>query len=84
MKLIYVWLENYNDRIVNQEFLFSPEFMIHYDNDWNELYISRNGAYIREFYGDKKELVIRIRGISGLDIEILDDFFEIVDGRSLF
>ncbi|HBA69944.1 MAG TPA: hypothetical protein DCZ40_11400 [Lachnospiraceae bacterium] len=33
---------------------------------------------------DKKELVIRIRGISGLDIEILDGFFEIVDEIDAF
>lgn len=65
MKLIYVWLENYNDRIVNQEFLFSPEFMIHYDNDWNELYISRNKDYIRGFYGENVLDVAAIVGENG-------------------
>ncbi|HBA69942.1 MAG TPA: hypothetical protein DCZ40_11390 [Lachnospiraceae bacterium] len=65
MKLIYVWLENYNDKIVNQEFLFSPEFKIHYDNDWNELYISRNKDYIRAFYGENVLDVAAIVGENG-------------------
>ncbi len=65
MKLIYVWLENYNDRIVNQEFLFSPEFIIHYDNDWNELHISRNKEYIKGFYGENVLDVAAIVGENG-------------------
>lgn len=65
MKLIYVWLENYNDKIVNQEFLFSPEFKIHYDNDWNELYISWNKDYIRGFYGENVLDVAAIVGENG-------------------
>ncbi len=65
MKLIYVWLENYNDRIVNQEFLFSPEFLIHYDNDWNELHIFRNKDYIKGFYGENVLDVAAIVGENG-------------------
>lgn len=51
MKLIYMWIENYNNRIVNQEFSFSPEFSVHYDFELNNLTVRRNDEYIKDFYG---------------------------------
>lgn len=51
MKLLYIWIENYNNLIVNQEFSLSPEYIIHYDRDKGYLSIAKNTDYIPDFYG---------------------------------
>lgn len=51
MKLLYIWIENYKNIIVNKEFSFSPEYMIHYDRDEGYLFIAKNTDYIPDFYG---------------------------------
>ena len=51
MKLLYIWIENYKDLIVNQEFSFSPEYIIHYDKIEGGLSITKNTDYIPDFYG---------------------------------
>lgn len=51
MKLLYIWIGNYKNLIVNQEFSFSPEYVIHYDKDKGYLSIAKNTDYIPDFYG---------------------------------
>ena len=53
MKLLYLWMENYNDRIKNQGFSFSPEYLIHFDNDLNKLFISKNEKWCWQDNGCK-------------------------------
>ena len=65
MKLLYLWMENYNDRIKNQGFSFSPEYLIHFDNDLNKLFISKNEKYICDFYGKNILDVTAIVGENG-------------------
>lgn len=65
MKLLYLWLENYNDKIVNQGFTFSPEYLIHFDNDLNKLFIKRNKKYISDFYGKNILDITAIVGENG-------------------
>lgn len=65
MKLLYLWIENYNDRIKNQGFCFSPEYLIRFDNDLNKLFISKNEKYISDFYGRNILDVTAIVGENG-------------------
>lgn len=65
MKLLYLWLENYNDRIKSQGFCFSPEYLIRFDNDLNKLFIRKNEKYISGFYGKNILDVTAIVGENG-------------------
>lgn len=65
MKLIYMWLENYSNRIVNQEFGFSSEFFCHYDLELNELIVKKNEEYIDNFYGNNILDITAIVGENG-------------------
>lgn len=51
MKLLYIWIQNYKNLIENQEFSFSPQYVIHYDRDKSYLSIAENTDYIPDFYG---------------------------------
>lgn len=65
MKLLYIWLENYNNRIVKQGFNFSPEFEIRYNDELNELTIKKNTNYIDGFYGSNILDITAVVGENG-------------------
>lgn len=65
MKLLYLWVENYKDTIINQSFNISNAYHISFDVKRNELHISKNKDYIDKFYGDNLLDVTAIIGNNG-------------------
>jgi len=65
MRLLYLWLENYNN-IQNQGFNFSPDFHIEYKKETNQLEIAKKEKTLPDnFFGEKVSSVTAIVGKNG-------------------
>lgn len=60
-----MWIKNNNDFIVNQEMEFSPQYSITYNNNKKEITITKNGEYIKNFYGENISEITAIAGENG-------------------
>lgn len=66
MKLLYMWVEDYNNMIKNQSFSISSSYYIDYDIESNELNVSKNRSYIDNFYGNNILDITAIVGKNGV------------------
>lgn len=65
MKLVYLWIQNHENRIVNQSFNISSAYDINFDIEQANLYIAKNNNYIENFYGKNILDVTAIVGSNG-------------------
>ncbi|MBT9779623.1 AAA family ATPase, partial [Clostridium sp. MCC353] len=65
MKLLFLWIKNYKNTIINQSFNISNAYHINYDVECNELYISKNREYVEGFYGKNILDITAIVGNNG-------------------
>lgn len=65
MKLLYLWVDNYKEKIKNQSFNISRSYNIDFDTEHNRLFISKNKEYIDDFYGDNMLDITAIVGKNG-------------------
>lgn len=66
MKLLYAWIQNYKNIIVNQDFRISSSYHINFNVKLNKLCISKNKEYIDNFYGNNILDVTAIVGRNGV------------------
>lgn len=65
MKLVYLWVQNHKDVIINQSFNISSAYSIRYDVEHSKLHISKNIDYIDNFYGKNILDITAIVGNNG-------------------
>lgn len=65
MELIYVWVENYNDIIIDQEFYFTNEYTIEKDISTGTIDIQCKNTKYNIFENNKDSIVKNIFGIIG-------------------
>jgi Protein of unknown function, DUF258. len=65
MELIYLWVENYNDIIIDQEFYFTNEYMIEKDISTDTIDIQYKNTTYNIFENNKDNIVKNIVGIIG-------------------
>jgi predicted ATPase len=66
MKLVYLWIENYEERIKNMELTICNSYHINYNIESSTLNISKNKEYIRGFYGKNILDITAIVGQNGV------------------
>lgn len=66
MKLLYIWVENYKNMIINQSFNISSSYNINFDIEFNRLSIAKNIDYIENFYGTNILDITAIVGKNGV------------------
>ena len=65
MKLLYLWIENFEERIRNQGFLFSSEYVINFEYDESRLHIQKRDDYFPKFYGERILDITAVAGKNG-------------------
>lgn len=50
MKLLYVWIENFRNLIIKQEFLLGGPYRISFNQENEKIYINDNKNYVENFY----------------------------------
>lgn len=60
MEIVYIWIKNYKDIIIEEGFNFGAENSYRYEN--NILYMEKNQNYYKNFFGKS---IINITGIIG-------------------
>lgn len=65
MKLLYLWINNYKNMIVNQSFSISNSYYINFYMKHNRLNISKNKRYIENFYGNNILDIAAVVGKNG-------------------
>ncbi|RPI19819.1 MAG: hypothetical protein EHM58_00055 [Ignavibacteriae bacterium] len=66
MELIFTWIENYKDILINQNLNFSYKFKINYNSEKNELLINDNRSFIADFFSLEKDSKIHISNITAI------------------
>lgn len=66
MKLVYLWIENYKERIKNIELTICNSYQINYNIEGSTLHISKNKEYIEGFYGKNILDITAIVGENGV------------------
>lgn len=65
MKLLYLWIENFEERIRNQGFLFSSEYVINFEYEESRLFIQKREDYFPKFYGERILDITAVAGKNG-------------------
>lgn len=66
MKLLYAYIESFEELFQDEEFIFSSEFIISYSKNTKMLEIKKNKNYLNEFYGKIISDITAIVGKNGV------------------
>ena len=66
MEILYLWIENHNDFIINQGFSFSSQFIFNYDLDSKRINYKANPLFIDNFFRCHEKInIVNINAIIG-------------------
>lgn len=79
MQLLYIWVENYKDVFINQEFNFGTDETVTYNKEVNTLIVETKKNHIKNFFGKQISNITALIGENGAGksttLDIIKEFF---------